>query len=145
MTLGARAAYDPRENAPAEVLEKLRGQGKLFGMTYPKTDIFFEASGANGLIAEIAGYCNKGSRIIVIAMQRHPVTLDGSRIMSKEVSIIGASGYPSEFPEVMQKIAAGAIEPEKMITHRFPFSEFLAAFDTATNPSSAAKVLLQFD
>jgi 2-desacetyl-2-hydroxyethyl bacteriochlorophyllide A dehydrogenase len=143
--LGARAVFDPREKPPAEVLGELRGQGKLFGMTYPKTDIYFEASGAIGLIAEIAGFCNKGSRIIVIAMQKHPVTLDGTRIMSKEVSIIGASGYPTEFPEVMQKIASGAIDPEKMITHRFPFSEFLKAFETADDPNGAAKVLVEFE
>lgn len=143
--LGARAAFDPRETPPAQVLGDLRGHGKLFGMTYPKTESFFDACGADGLIAEIASYCNKGSRIIVIAMQRHPVILDGMRIMSKELSIIGASGYATEFPEVMRKIASGAIDPEKMITHRFPFSKFLEAFDTADNPDGAAKVLLEFD
>jgi threonine dehydrogenase-like Zn-dependent dehydrogenase len=145
VALGARAAYDPRDKPPAATLAQLRGTSSLFGNTYPRTDVYIEASGAPGLLSEIATFCSKGSRIITLALQRQPVTLDGTKLMSKEVSIIGSSGYPSEFPEVMQKLATGAIDPELMITHRFPFSAFLEAFATANDASGAAKVLLKFD
>ena len=143
--LGARAVYDPRERSPEQVLTEFRGSGVLFGNTYPRTDIYVEASGAAGLLADIARFCNKGSRIVTVAMQRTPVTLDGARLMSKEVSLIGSSGYPSEFPQVMQKLAEQAVDPELMISHRFPFAEFLGAFETANDETSAAKVLLRFD
>ena len=143
--LGARAVYDPRERSPEQVLTEFRGSGVLFGNTYPRTDIYVEASGAAGLLADIARFCNKGSRIVTVAMQRTPVTLDGARLMSKEVSLIGSSGYPSEFPQVMQKLAEQAVDPELMISHRFPFAEFLGAFETANDATSAAKVLLRFD
>jgi 2-desacetyl-2-hydroxyethyl bacteriochlorophyllide A dehydrogenase len=145
VALGARAAFDPRERPPEEVLGELRGHGSLFGFRYPRTDVYIEASGAAGVLAQIAGFCNKGSRIITLAMQRQPVTFDGTKLMSKEISIIGSSGYPTEFPLVMQKLAGGEVDPEMMITHRFAFSDFMAAFETANNASSAAKVLLQFD
>jgi threonine dehydrogenase-like Zn-dependent dehydrogenase len=65
--------------------------------------------------------------------------------MSKEISVIGSSGYPTEFPQVVQKLADGVVDPESMISHRFPFSSFLDAFETANDPSVSAKVLLQFD
>lgn len=143
--LGARAVFDPRESAPAAALAELRGTASLFGSTYPRTDIYIEASGASGLLSEIAAFANKGSRIITLALQRKPVTLDGTKLMSKELSIIGSSGYPSEFPEVMRKLESGAIDPELMITHRFSFSEFLDAFETANDARFAAKVLLKFD
>ena len=144
-SLGARAVFDPRETPAASALSQLRGTGSLFGNTYPRTDVYIEASGASGLLSEIAGFCNKGSRIITLAMQRQPVTLDGTKLMSKEISVVGSSGYPTEFPEVMQRLASGAIDPELMITHRFPFSDFLTAFETANDPGGAAKVLLKFD
>jgi len=143
--LGARAVYDPRDNPPATTLAELRGTATLFGNTYPRTDIYIEASGATGLLAEIANFANKGSRIITLALQRQPVTLDGTRLMSKELSLIGSSGYPTEFPEVMQKLANGSIDPELLITHRFAFADFLDAFETANDASGAAKVLLKFD
>jgi 2-desacetyl-2-hydroxyethyl bacteriochlorophyllide A dehydrogenase len=143
--LGARAVFDPRESPPAQVLAELRGSGTLFGQSYPRTDVYIEASGAAGLLSEIAGFCDKGSRIVSLAIQRQPLTLDGTKLMSKEISLIGSSGYPSEFPEVMAKLANGQVDPETMITHRFPFSDFLAAFEVADDPNGAAKVLLRFD
>jgi threonine dehydrogenase-like Zn-dependent dehydrogenase len=127
------------------VLTQLRGTASLFGTTYPRTVVYIEASGAQGLLSEVAGFCNKGSRIVTLAVQRQPVTFDGTKLMSKEISLIGSSGYPTEFPEVMDKLATGAVDPEIMITHRFPFSDFLNAFETANDASSAAKVLLQFE
>jgi (R,R)-butanediol dehydrogenase / meso-butanediol dehydrogenase / diacetyl reductase len=145
VALGARAAFDPREKPPAEALGELRGYGQVWGNKYPLTELYFEASGAQGLLAQIAGFCNKQSRIITVAMQRHPVTLDGTKLMSKEISIIGAQGYPTEFPEVMAKLSARAVDPEMMITHRFPFSRFLEAFEVANDANGAAKVVLQFD
>lgn len=146
LQLGARAAFDPLNSPPAEVLAGLRGHGsRLFGASYPKTDIYVEASGAPGLLAQIAAFCDKGSRIVTLAVHSAPLTLDGTKLMSKELSLIGSSGYPSEFPEVMQQLALGQLDPELLITHRFAFSDFLHAFETASDPSRAAKVLLQFD
>jgi 2-desacetyl-2-hydroxyethyl bacteriochlorophyllide A dehydrogenase len=145
LALGAKAAFDPRENPPAEILKKLRGVGTIWGIEYPKTDIYFEVSGAPGLLAQIADFCMKRSRIITVAMQRQPVTFDGTRLMSKEISVIGASGYPTEFPEVMDELAARNVDPEAMITHRFPFSDFLNAFEVADDANGAAKVVLTFD
>jgi 2-desacetyl-2-hydroxyethyl bacteriochlorophyllide A dehydrogenase len=145
LQLGARAAFDPRTDPPAATLTSLRGSASLFGASYPRTDIYIEASGAPGLLAELAGFANKGSRIITLAVQRQPVTLDGTKLMSKELSLIGSSGYPSEFPQVMETLARGSVDTERMITHRFPFTRFHEAFETATDASHAAKVLLQFD
>jgi (R,R)-butanediol dehydrogenase / meso-butanediol dehydrogenase / diacetyl reductase len=143
--LGAREVFDPREDTPATVLRELRGSESLFGSSYPRTDVYIEASGAPGLLADIAAFCNKGSRIVTLALQRQPVTFDGTKLMSKEISVIGSSGYPSEFPDVMRRLASGLVDAELMITHRFPFAEFLTAFETANDPEGAAKVLLQFD
>lgn len=145
LDLGVRGAFDPRENPPEKVLGELRGHGEIWGVPHPKTDIYFEASGAPGLLPEIARFCNKNSRIITLAIHRQPLALDGTKIMSKEISLIGSQGYPHEFPEVMSGIAQGNIDPEKMISHRFPFEDFEAAFEVADDASKAVKVVLQFD
>ncbi len=145
LALGARAAFDPRETPPKDILQELHGVEKIWGIDYPRTELYFEVSGAPGLLSQLVDMANKRSRIITVAMQRHPVTIDATRLMSKEVSLIGASGYPTEFPEVMEKLAKGEIDPEAMITHRFSFSDFLHAFEVADNAGEAAKVVLTFD
>jgi (R,R)-butanediol dehydrogenase / meso-butanediol dehydrogenase / diacetyl reductase len=144
IALGARAAFDPRSNPPASILIELRGQASVWGISYPKTDIYFEVSGAPGVLADIVGFANKHSRIITVALNRELVPLDASRVMSKELSILGAQGYPVEFQQVMDGIAQGVIDPEQMITHRFPFGDFLHAFEVADDASNAAKVVLEF-
>lgn len=143
--LGVRGVFDPRDKPVREVLSELRGDGHIWGIPHPKTDLYFEASGAPGLIEEIAGFCNKGSRIVTIAIHRQPLSLDGTKIMSKEISLIGSQGYPTEYPQVLEKIASGAIDPELMISHRFDFKDFLHAFAVAGDASQAAKVVLTFE
>jgi (R,R)-butanediol dehydrogenase / meso-butanediol dehydrogenase / diacetyl reductase len=143
--LGVRGAFDPRVNLPKETLGQLRGHGQIWGVPHPKTDIYFDTTGAVGLIPDIAAFCNKRSRIITIAIHREPLTLDATKIMSKEISLIGSQGYPSEFPDVMEKIASGLIDPELMISHRFPFNSFQEAFVVANDAAQAAKVVLTFD
>jgi (R,R)-butanediol dehydrogenase/meso-butanediol dehydrogenase/diacetyl reductase len=143
--LGVRGAFDPREHAAKETLTELRGSGLIWGQPYPQTDLYFEATGAAGLINDIVGFCNKGSRIITLAVHRQPLTLDATKIMSKEISLIGSQGYPTEYPLVLEKIANGTIDPELMISHRFPFEQFSEAFDLANDAERAAKVVLQFD
>lgn len=145
LELGAAQVYDPRVDKPSDILGAQRGHGNIWGIPHPKTDVYFEATGAAGLLSDITRFCNKGSRIITIAVHRQPLELDGTRLMSKEISIIGASGYPIEFPEIMASIAEGSINPERMITHRFNAKDFAEAFKTADTPSLAAKVILHFD
>ncbi|MGQ3229270.1 MAG: zinc-dependent alcohol dehydrogenase [Blastomonas fulva] len=144
LAMGARLALDPRHYPVAETLSRERGMGKVWGVDLPKTDVYFEVSGGRGVLADIMAMANKRSRVIVVAMQPEPLTFDVSRLMSKETSLIGASGYPSEFPEVMAKLADGSLDAEAMITHRLPFSDFLNAFEVANDANCAAKVVITF-
>jgi 2-desacetyl-2-hydroxyethyl bacteriochlorophyllide A dehydrogenase len=145
LRIGARAAFDPRETPPAEALAQVRGQASLWGRPYPITDIYIETAGAPGLLADIIGFCNKGSRIVTVAIAKGQLSMDPSALMSKEITLMGSLGYPDEFPEVARRIAAGEVDPELMISHRFPFSDFMNAFETAANPDLAGKVVLEFD
>jgi 2-desacetyl-2-hydroxyethyl bacteriochlorophyllide A dehydrogenase len=145
LELGARAALDPREKPPAEALAELRGRAMLWGRPYPVTDVYFEASGAPGLLSDVVAFCNKGSRIVTVAIQKGQLSLEPSALMAKELTIMGSLGYPDEYPEVMARLAAGEVDPEQMISHRFAFADFLDAFETAANPDLAAKVVLRFE
>ena len=145
MQLGARAAFDPKARPPAEVLAELRGEANLWGRKLPITEMYFEASGAPGLLSNLTAICNKGARIVTVAIQKGQVALDGSVLMGKELTVMGSQGYPTEFPEVMRRLAEGSADLETMISHRFPFSDFMNAFETAADTTVAAKVLLTFD
>lgn len=143
--LGIAHVYDPRTHIPAKIISELRGTAPIWGVPHPVTDVYFEATGAPGMIEDIAGFCNKGSRIVTIAIHRKPLALDATKVMSKEISLIGAQGYPVEYPDVMSAIAAGSINPEAMVSHRFSFDRFFEAFSTADSAAESGKVLLNFE
>jgi threonine dehydrogenase-like Zn-dependent dehydrogenase len=145
LNLGARAVFDPRETPPTEALGKLRGYDVLRGESLPRTNLYFEATGAPGLIEQIADFCNLGSRIVTVAIQKKPVTLSPLALLGKELSILGSLGYPTEFPDVMRRLGEGLVDPEMMISDRYDFDDFLAAFDHAAQADRAAKVLLRFN
>jgi threonine dehydrogenase-like Zn-dependent dehydrogenase len=62
--------------------------------------------------------------------------------LAKEVSIIPAMGYDTEFDEVMTMLQSGQIDPTVMVTHHFPLSEISAAFTLARNPQNAIKIMI---
>jgi 2-desacetyl-2-hydroxyethyl bacteriochlorophyllide A dehydrogenase len=145
LKLGARAAIDPREQSPFEVLGSLHGSTLVWGIVPAVgTDIFFEASGAPDLIPEIIGYARFGARLVVVSVQKKPVTIDFQFLLGKELSITTAMGYPAEFPDVLAMLASGDMDVEPMVSHRFQGPDFMAAFATASRPDAAAKVLVQY-
>jgi threonine dehydrogenase-like Zn-dependent dehydrogenase len=127
------------------VLGKLHGSTLVWGiMPAVGTDVFIEASGAPGLILEIIGCARFGARLVVVSVQKKPVTLDFQILLGKELSITTAMGYPTEFPDVIAMLAAGDVDVEPMVSHRFAGADFMAAFETASRPDAAAKVLVQY-
>jgi len=41
--------------------------------------------------------------------------------------------------------ASGEIEPERMISHRFPFDRFTEAFEVSDDAEQSARVILEFE
>jgi 2-desacetyl-2-hydroxyethyl bacteriochlorophyllide A dehydrogenase len=145
LKLGANAVFDPREDSPFEVLGKRHGSALLWGIAPTVgTDVHIEASGAPHLIPEIVGYARFNARLVVVSVQKKPVTLDFQLLLGKEMSITTAMGYPDEFPEVIDMLASGEVDVEAMVSHRFEGADFMDAFKTASSTESAAKVLVQY-
>jgi len=144
LEMGAIAAFDPRETPPAQALGDTFGHGDLRGFKLPLTEMYFETTGAPGVFEDIVRSCYLGSRIISVAIQKGAMQLDGN-LLGKELTILGSLGYPTEFPQVVDSLAQGALQPSTMITDRFPIEDFLAAFEHARQSDRAGKVLLTFD
>lgn len=144
LDMGAMSAFDPRETPPAQALGETFGYGDLRGAKLPLTEMYFETTGAPGVFDDIVRFCYLGSRIISVAIQKGAMQLDGN-LLGKELTILGSLGYPTEFPEVVDCLAQGSIQPSAMITDRFPIEDFIAAFEHAKKSDHAGKVLLTFD
>jgi len=84
------------------------------------------------------------SRLVVTAAYTQPVPLDLGAMLTTEMTITTAVGYPTEMPEVLAALPRLAQKAAPMITHRFPFARVIDALDVARTPASA-KVMIEFD
>jgi threonine dehydrogenase-like Zn-dependent dehydrogenase len=141
--LGARDAFDPRYVEAREALMAAHGSVPLFRAEAPATTHFLEASGA-AIVPDIVGIARPGASICIVSLQKKPAAIDLVQVMSKELTLSGALGYPHEFDEVLGILRDGDIALDAMISHRFDGSDVMKAFEMAARPDKAAKVLVRY-
>lgn len=139
--LGAIAlrADDPQL---AQHLVEHHGSADFFGFPMPGSTVFFEATGVRPVFEAIVALCGPRSRICLTGVHKEAATIDLVMLLAKEVAIIAAMGYETEFEEVIAMLESGQLDPTAIITHRFPLSEINNAFAMAKDPHSAIKVMV---
>jgi (R,R)-butanediol dehydrogenase / meso-butanediol dehydrogenase / diacetyl reductase len=144
MALGAQAAFDPtKEDLRARLLE-LHGSARVFSRESVGTDAFIDAAGAPNILSDVVGMAKYQSRLVVTAAYTQPVPLDLGAMLTTEMTITTAVGYPTEMPEVLAALPRLAEKAAPMISHRFPFEQVISALDVARTPDSA-KVMIDFE
>lgn len=83
------------------------------------------------------------SRLVVTAAHMQPVPLDLAAMLTTEMTLTTAVGYPTEMPEVLAALPRLTDKVSKLITHRHDFADVISAIETARNPSST-KVMVTF-
>lgn len=141
--LGARATINPAREDVRERLGALHGTGELFGWPVIGTDLFFEVSGAPGIIPLAIELAPFQARLVVVAVHKDPVPVNFQQALGKEMTILTAMAYPDEFPEVLD-ILHGDADLSPLVSHRFDFADFMEAFETARAADRSAKVLVTF-
>ena len=142
--LGARAAFDPtREDLRARLLD-LHGSAQLFNREAVGTDAFIDAAGAPNILSDVVRIAKYQSRMVVTAAYMKPVSLDLGAMLTTEMSITTAVGYPDEMPDVIAALPRLSDKLRTLISHRFPFDKVIEAFGVAGTPASA-KVMIDFE
>ena len=90
-------------------------------------------------------YARAGATICIVSVQKDAVPVDFKMVMAKELTLVGALGYPTEIPQVIALLQGQSVDLEPMISHRFEGEKFMDAFATAQKPDEAAKVLVRYD
>ncbi len=141
--LGARAALNPtKEDLRARLLE-LHGSARVFSREAVGTDAFIDAAGAPNILSDVVRMARYQSRLVVTAAYMQPVPLDLGAMLTTEMTITTAVGYPTEMPEVVAALPRLRETAAPLISHRFPFSRVIEALEVAGTPASA-KVMIEF-
>jgi L-iditol 2-dehydrogenase len=143
--LGAGPVYitdiNPHRLAVAEKL----GLVPLAAGQAPTTDvdILLECSGSP--VALQAGFASVGpaGRVVLIGMGADEVTLDVSRIQSRELWVTGIFRYANTYPTALDLIASGRIDVDSVITHRFPLAQAEDAVRLARTDQTSLKAVVE--
>jgi len=142
--LGARVAIDPTQEDLRARLVELHGKGRVLSREAVGTDAFIDAAGAPNIVSDVVRMAKFQSRLVITAAHMKPVPLDLGAMLTTEMTITTAVGYPTEMPDVIAAMPRLKDKIASLISHRYPFPQVIEAFGVAATPQSA-KVMVEFE
>lgn len=144
LALGARAALDPTKVDLRAELAKLHGEVPSYGRVGVGTDAYIDAAGAPNIIGDVIQMAKFHSRLVITAAYMRPIEVPFGRMLTSEMTITTAMGYPTEMPEVIAAMPRLRDKIASMISHRLPLSQVMEGLKIAATPQSA-KVMINCD
>lgn len=108
--------------------------------------VVIEAVGLPATIERTVDLVAPGGRIVVVGVGHSTVTFPQHIFLKKEIDFRGSRNSRNVFPELIELMTAGKIRMGPLITHRFPFVEAIAAFETIdARRREVVKAIIQID
>lgn len=106
-------------------------------------DLVIECVGVPGMIAQAIDVAPYGAELLIVGFCMEDDRILPAAAMVKELSVRFAIAHDkSDFQFVVDMLAAGRINADRMVTDVVGFSGFPAAFDALRHPASQCKILL---
>jgi L-iditol 2-dehydrogenase len=94
-----------------------------------KADIILECVGVQDTIAQAIENARKGSLIVVVGVFGKKPQVDLGLVQDRELTLVGTLMYQKkDYQRAIQLVSQGLLNLNPMITHRFPFSQYLQAY-----------------
>jgi threonine 3-dehydrogenase len=136
--MGATHLINPEKDS---VVKKVKSLTKDYG---GRAGVIIEASGSVKATRDAFDYLRVGGKFVILGQTDGPLPLNPSvDIVFKEAEIIGFFGRRiwDTWEKTEGFLTSGKINPQPVVTHRFPLSEFKPAFEKALS-GEGCKVLL---
>lgn len=132
-------AVDPSKKDLLETITETCGQDRA--------DVIFECIGINATTKQAIEYARKGSHIVIVGVFGDLATVDMAAVQDHELTLLGSAMYREEdYVKAIELVAAGKIEFESLITHRFGFRDFKKGYDTIDQQKDKAmKVMINME
>jgi len=141
--LGARTINPATEDANAAI-KAMHGTVMVFGREKAQTDAYIDAAGAPSILAQVVTLAKSHARHVITAAYLKPIELPAGPMLTTEMTITTAVGYPTEFPDVIAAMPRLKDKIAALISHTLPFDQVLDGLKIAATPESA-KVMIAFE
>lgn len=105
----------------------------------------FEVAGVESSVRSLMETIEKGSTIVIVAVFAKDPALSMFYLGEHELTLVGTMMYRHEdFVKTVENIAAGTVKLEPLISNRFRFEEYDAAYKyIAANRMTSMKVMIE--
>lgn len=110
-------------------------------------DLVVEATGAASVIESSFHWCKKGGTVIQygIPSDNEIIRLPVKELVTGEITLCGAVGNTKAWYPLVEMIASGKLNLERLITHRFRLTEISEAFNLYRNKDKdLIKAIIEF-
>jgi L-iditol 2-dehydrogenase len=135
LDLGADVTLDPMDgNLVEQVLDHTGGRGAT---------MVLECSGSNGALAASLDVIGKQGRVVLIGQSAgRKIPIEIGKAIFGRTTVVGSSGSPYYFPKTLTFMSRRLVDLMPVVTHRFPLSEILHAFELGKCGADCAKILV---
>lgn len=141
-SIGAKTV-NTSEVSLAEGLAALAGTVNIYGVEVPNVDAFVDTAGAPPLITEVMSIVKPFARIAIIAVYKSELPFSLAQVMSKELTIVGASGYTTEdILKVIDHLNNKKTPIANIVTDVFGIDDIQGAFNKAIAMKDTIKVVV---
>ena len=110
-------------------------------------DVAFECAGAEASLDDAVQHIEKGGDIVVVGVYGEHPRVDMSVVGDRELTLIGTLMYQqSDYEQAVKWVANGSIHTDPLVTGRFPFEEYEAAYHYIEKQGGTTlKVMIELD
>jgi Threonine dehydrogenase and related Zn-dependent dehydrogenases len=110
-----------------------------------KPTIIIDAACHPTILSEAIAIASPAARILIMGFSSDPCQITQQGITSKELSIFSSRLNANKFPVVIDWLKKKLIDPQKLITHQFDYTQVVQAIETfEKDQKQCCKVLLTF-
>ncbi|MDL4861125.1 Zn-dependent oxidoreductase [Halomonas elongata] len=134
--LGATRTFNGAEqDVEAEIQALTDGEGM---------PLIADAACVPALLPQMLRMASPAGRIGLLGFTPMPSDLSQLEVIKKELTLVGSRLNNRKFPEVIELMASGRLDPLALISHRLPFDDMPGAIEMLDHhPERARKVLIQ--
>ena len=134
--LGAtRTLNGAEQDVEAEVAALTAGEGM---------PLIADAACVPALLPQMLRMASPAGRIGLLGFNPTPSDLVQLEVIKKELTLVGSRLNNRKFPEVIELMASGRLDPLALVSHRLPFDDMPGAIEMIDHhPERARKVLIQ--
>lgn len=144
LALGAKAAFDPTKISLYDALSEVHGKETCYYRPAVGTDAFIDAAGGPSILSDVIAVAKFHAKMVITAAYMKPIDFPVGRMLTSEMTITTAVGYPTEMPDVIAAMPRLKDKIASLISHKLPFAQVLDGLKIAATPSSA-KVMIDFE